>query len=71
MYTITCSFYIMARNLAMTAVELPVRIIHLHANPNPSTRNTEGFSQIVVAVPAVVFGCVCVGGWVSCMLGRG
>lgn len=54
----------------MTAVELPVRIIHLHANPNPSTRNTEGFSQIVVAVPAVVFGCVCVGGWVSCMLGR-
>ena len=66
MYTITCSFYIMARNLAMTAVELPVRIIHLHA-----TRNTEGFSQIVVAVPAVVFGCVCVGGWVSCMLGRG
>lgn len=55
----------------MTAVELPVRIIHLHANPNPSTRNTEGFSQIVVAVLAVVFGCVCVGGWVSCMLGRG
>ena len=56
----------------MTAVELPVRIIHLHANPITLLLETlKGSHKLLSAVPAVVFGCVCVGGWVSCMLGRG